>query len=124
MSPDFFEVLQARPLLGRTFLPEDGQPGRSNVVVLTYGMWQRRYGSDPNIVGRQISMNQRPYTVIGVLPAAFDFSIPGYFQPKELYLPAVLKRDESQRGNNYLRVIARVKAWGPGGAGASGPRRD
>ena len=82
VSADFFDVLQVRPLLGRTFRREDGQPGRSHVVLLTHGMWQRRYGADAQIVGRQISMNQEPYTVIGVLPAWFDFSIPATSNPR------------------------------------------
>jgi len=109
VSPDFFDVLKVHALLGRCFRPEDGQPGKTNVVVLTHGTWQRRYGSDPGIVGRQISMNMQPYSVIGVLPPTFEFSIPGYFQPKELYVPASLKRDEAQRGNSHLRVLARIK---------------
>ncbi|HWC99223.1 MAG TPA: ABC transporter permease [Candidatus Sulfopaludibacter sp.] len=109
VSPEFFDVLGIHALLGRTFAPEDGQPGKNNVVILTHGAWQRRYGSDPLIVGRQIYMNLQPYTVIGVLPASFDFTVPGHVTAKELYLPAVLKRDEQQRGNGYLKVFARLK---------------
>jgi predicted permease len=105
----FFDVLRVRPLLGRTFQPGDDLPGHDTTVVLGYGIWQRRFGSDPAIVGQTISLNTKPYTVIGVLPPDFEFSVPGVFRPAEMWTPAALSRDHDPRRNNYyLRVIARL----------------
>jgi predicted permease len=109
VTADFFKVLRIEPLLGRTFLHEDEQPGGDRVVVLSHGLWQRRFGSDRNIVGQTISLNRKSYTVVGVLPKEFEFSVPGYFKSKELWIPAVLRPDLSQRGNQYLRAIGRLK---------------
>ena len=109
VSPDFFKVLGVRAALGRTFSPEEGRSGRNQVLVLGPGIWRRRFGADRNIVGRILMLNATRYTVIGVLPEGFEFSVPGLFRPAEMWTPAVLIRDDSQRNNNDLRVIARLK---------------
>lgn len=103
----FFDVLKVQPILGRTVTAEDCQTGHDHVVVLSYGLWQQHFGSDANIVGQTIRLDVTPYRVIGVLPKTFDFSIPEYFEPKGLWIPAVL--DNSDRGHKYLSVIARLK---------------
>src|ERR1051326_9237315 len=69
VTADFFNVLRTQAFMGHTFLPKDDQPGNNTVVVLSYGLWQRRFGSDKNIVGQTIQLDSKPYTVIGVLPA-------------------------------------------------------
>jgi putative ABC transport system permease protein len=107
VSPDFFRVLGKRAALGRTFLPEEGRAGRERVLVLGDGIWRRRFGGDRGIVGRTVVFNTVPYTVIGVLPADFEFAIPGVFKPAEAWVPNVLVSDESQRNHNSLKVIAR-----------------
>ena len=109
VTADFFNVLGVQPLIGRTFLPQDDQAGNNTVVVLSHGLWQRRFNSDQSIVGQTIQLDSKPYTVVGVLPADFDFSIPTYFAPAQLWVPIVLRRDKAQRTNNYLRVIGRLK---------------
>jgi putative ABC transport system permease protein len=109
VSLDFFNVLGAEPLKGRLFLPGDDQPGGNRVIVLSHGFWRRQFSSDPNIVGQTVLIEARPHVVIGVLPADFEFSIPGSFAPAEMWIPAVLRRDNALRGTNYLRVIARLK---------------
>ncbi len=109
VTADFFNVLGTQAFMGHTFLPKDDQPGNNTVVVLSYGLWQRRFGSDKNIVGQTIQLDSKPYTVIGVLPADFEFSIPTYFAPAQLFVPIVLRRDNEQRSNAYMRVIARLK---------------
>ena len=110
VTTEFFDLLQVRPILGRSFLTEEGHPGRDHVVILSYGAWRRRFGSDPGLVGRTVSLNATPYQVIGVLPADFDFTVPRYFRsPAELWLPQLLTRDDSKRGYNYLKVLARLK---------------
>ncbi|HSS19161.1 MAG TPA: ABC transporter permease [Pyrinomonadaceae bacterium] len=74
-SANFFSVLGVEPVLGRTFQPGEDKPGAQRVVVLTYGMWQRRFGGDPGIVGQSLTVNGDPYTVIGVLPSSFQFAL-------------------------------------------------
>jgi putative ABC transport system permease protein len=109
VTAGFFKALGVQPALGRAFLPQEDQTGRNNVVILGYGLWQRRFGSDPKILGRNILLDAKPYTVVGVLSRSFDFSIPGYYSPKELWVPAVLIRDDSLRNDNFLKVIARLR---------------
>jgi putative ABC transport system permease protein len=109
-TADFFRVLGVEPVLGRTFLPEEERLGRDHVVVLGYNVWRQRFGSDPNIVGQTIHLDAEPYTVVGVLPSQFQFSISDYYRPRDLWIPLVLPRSESQRGKNYLNVIARLKS--------------
>ena len=109
VTAEFFDVLAVQPILGRAFLPEDAQVGQDHVVVMNYSLWQRRFGSDPNIIGQIIRLDASPYTVIGVLPQSFDFSIPEYFDSRDLWVPSVLPLDNSGRGDKYLSVIARLK---------------
>jgi predicted permease len=72
VSANYFDVLGVRPVMGRFFLPgEDTKPGGNNVVVLSYSLWVNKFGSDPNIVGKVITLNATPYTVIGVSPRGF-----------------------------------------------------
>ncbi len=71
VSPEYFRVFGAQPLVGRTFIPEDDRETGSNVVVLSYGLWQRRFGGDPAVVGRTAILEGAAYTIIGVMPAEF-----------------------------------------------------
>src|SRR5262249_10440679 len=109
VTREFFDVLAVQRILGRTFLLQETQTGREHVAVLSYGLWQRRFGSDPSIIGQTIRLDATPYTIIGVLPQGFDFTIPDFFQSRDLWVPDVLPRDNSERGNKYLSVIARLK---------------
>src|SRR5919205_1889310 len=77
VTHEFFAVFGIRPLLGRTFLPEEDAPGREQVVVLSHGLWTSRFGGDRAVVGRQIELSGRPYTVVGVMPPTFDPSLSG-----------------------------------------------
>jgi hypothetical protein len=72
VSPGLFSLLGVGPLLGRDFRPEEDRPG-TDVAVLSWGLWQSRYGGDRSIVGRTVTLDRRPYTVIGVMPAGFEF---------------------------------------------------
>jgi hypothetical protein len=71
--PSLFDVLQAAPLLGRTFVPEDGVKGHDQVAILTYPLWQSLFHGDPNVIGKTIRLADTPREVIGVLPVAFHF---------------------------------------------------
>jgi predicted permease len=84
VSANFFDVLGVKPLLGRSFTPEDERQGGDAVLMLSYKYWQRSYNGDPNIVGRVFRMNNRPHTVIGVLPP-----IPEYPSESDVYMPTV-----------------------------------
>jgi len=82
VSAEFFRLFGARVVAGRTFSAEEDRPGGPPVVVLSGGLWQRRFGSDPNLVRRSIDLGGEPYTVIGVLDASFKSD-----PPAEIYLP-------------------------------------
>jgi putative ABC transport system permease protein len=105
VSDGFFKILGAHPLFGRTFLPEEHQPGRGQVVVLSYGLWQRRFGADQNLMGQQLNLNGRPHTVVGVMPPEFQFPA-----EREIWAPRPPRpSDQQNRGSTYLNVIARLK---------------
>jgi putative ABC transport system permease protein len=111
VSPDFFSVLRAQPLLGRIFSPEENAAGRGNIVVLSHGLWQTHFGSNPNIVGQAISLNNQSYTVVGIMPAKFGFptSSDPKFQPQMWTPLAWTDEDRAVRGNHNYFVIARLK---------------
>src|SRR5262245_62064747 len=109
MSANGLQIFRARPLLGRVFAPDEDQPGKDKVIVLTHGLWQRRFGRQMNIPGRTIQLNDESYTVIGVLPPRF---LPwGY---AEFVIPrAIAPGDVNQRTANFLQVIGRLKPGVP-----------
>jgi putative ABC transport system permease protein len=105
VSSRFFQTLSVQPLMGRVLLPEEDQPGRSNVVVLSYRFWREHLGSNREIVGRDIAMDGRNYLVAGVMPPNFRF--PDYAQ---MWTPmAWSDKDRAVRGEHHYVVIARLK---------------
>src|SRR5467141_4733675 len=92
ISSSVFPMLGAEPMLGRTFTGGEDAPGQ-NVVILSYGLWQRRFGADSGIIGRNLELNRQPYTVIGVMPKAFNFPLrgPQGSEPAELWVPWLLR---------------------------------
>jgi putative ABC transport system permease protein len=107
----YFKILGGKPLLGRVFLPEEQIDGKDDEVILSYGLWQRRFGADPQIVGKTILINARPHTVVGVMPADFrslPFSILDG-PAAQLYRPVGENYQESERASRHLRAIARLK---------------
>jgi putative ABC transport system permease protein len=106
----YFALMGAQPLLGRGFLPEEQTDGKDQVVVLGYGLWQRRFGGDPGIVGRQITVRQQPYTVVGVMPKDFPALPPSLVtNGAQFYRPVAEKHDDKERTSRHLRAIARLK---------------
>jgi putative ABC transport system permease protein len=102
----FFSLLGVRPPLGRDFRPEDDMPGAHRVVILSHSLWQTRYGADPNVLGREILLSGEKYSVIGVLPARFQF----LDKDTKLWIPAAFTNEElTRRGNHYLRVVGRLR---------------
>jgi len=86
VSANFFSLLGVQPVLGRLFAPGDDEIGRAPLVVLGGGFWARKFGSDPGMIGRSITLDGRDYTVIGVIPASFDLAFGG-FLPEDIYIP-------------------------------------
>ncbi len=98
----FFETLGVKPMLGRSFLPEEEVPGRAPVVIVSHAIWQNHLGADPHVVGTTIRLNGKNHTVIGVLRADFKFPY-----PSDILFP--LELNPNQRSNAWLSVIARLK---------------
>src|SRR5271168_2893961 len=90
VSPDFFSMLGVAPLRGRSFLASEMQPGQDRVAVLSYGVWRDTFGSDPRAIGRTVTLDDKPYTIVGVMPPAFDFP-----NETKLWTPLVLTDKES-----------------------------
>jgi putative ABC transport system permease protein len=105
VSTNLFSTLGVTPILGRTFTDEEDTPEHDNVAILSYGLWQSRYGADPNIVGQTITLDGDPFAVVGVMPAGFRF-------PKEtdLWTPLALRPNQIvQREAHWLKVVARIR---------------
>ncbi|MGH9792891.1 MAG: ABC transporter permease, partial [Candidatus Acidiferrales bacterium] len=103
VSHDFFPLLGAQPALGRNFLPEEDAAGASTrVVLITHGLWQRRFGADPAIVGKTIRLNELQYTVVGVLPPDFRWGA------NDLFMPLMADRNQN-RSDHRLSVYGRLK---------------
>ena len=113
VSSNFFSLLGVRFTLGRNFLPEEDRPGQNRVAILSYRIWQERFGADRDIAGKHITLNDNSYTVVGVLPADFQFaSNAADFQARsqaDIWVPIALDPQKLQRGTHPLRVIARLK---------------
>ncbi|HEY6292992.1 MAG TPA: ABC transporter permease [Terriglobia bacterium] len=84
VSASFFSVLGFEPFLGRTFLPEEATSGKDHEVVLSYGLWKRRYGGDPALVGRTITIDGQAFAVVGVMPRQFQWQL---WAPSQLWVP-------------------------------------
>src|SRR5262245_35822778 len=103
VSAGFFETLGVMPQLGRGFLPGEDKPGAEAVVVLSHGIWQQKFGAAPDIIGKQVTINTRPSTVIGVMP-------PGFNYPDEARLWTALTLDpQANRHAYFINVLARIK---------------
>ncbi len=104
MTPGFFRMTGTPMFLGRDFLPEEGEPGRDRVVVMTHRLWSDYFGADRGIIGRQIRMNGEPYTVVGVTPPGMRDR-----QPSQLMLPLALRPEQINRQGRSLLVMGRLK---------------
>jgi putative ABC transport system permease protein len=104
VTASFFQTVGVGPAFGRALTPQDEAAGSEPVVVLSHGLWQRRFGANPNIVGSKFMMSGRSVTVVGVMPAGFDY--PGRAQ---VWSPMKLDADDERRDNRYLQVVGRLK---------------
>ena len=110
VSHDFFDVLGIRPILGRTFVAHDDQAGAEAVLVVSHSYWQKAFGGDPRIVGKVFQMNDRPHTVIGVLPA-----VPMYPQENDVYMSVSacpFRAAAEQRVHQNRRAFAALTVFG------------
>ncbi len=106
VTPGFFEALGVKAARGRTFLPEENQPGHEHVVVLKNSFWRQHLAGDPHIVGKTITLNRKVFTVVGVMPVDFNYPYNG----GEMWTPLVIdQKDQHDRGSHYLRVIGLLK---------------
>ena len=105
MTANLFPLLGVSPILGRNFSAEEDRPGGPRVVLIGYGLWQRRFGGDSSIVGREIWLNNEKYAVVGVMPRGVMFP-----EKSQIWVPLALSpRQLAERNNHYLRVFARLK---------------
>ena len=104
---NFFDALGSKPILGRTFTPDDDRSGAQHVVVLGEGLWQARYARDPKIIGRNITVGGEEYTVIGVMPSTFQFPLMGI---ANLWTPlALTNKQRADRDRSWLPAFGRLK---------------
>src|SRR5262249_35711535 len=106
VSASLFSVLRVKPEIGRTFNADENTPGKTNVVVLSHALWEQRFGSDPGVIGRMITLDGVSKEVVGVMPQGFD-----YPDRRQLWQP--IEYDEAfvtkQRGAWFLQTVARLK---------------
>jgi putative ABC transport system permease protein len=106
VSANLFSLLGVEPQIGRTFTATEDQPGSNRVVLLSYALWQRRFGGDSGIVGKPLNLNGETYTVVGVMPARFQFPS----SDDQIWTPiAFTAEDAANRNRHYLQVVARMK---------------
>ena len=108
VTANYFTVLGVRPALGRTFTPDEDQPGRATVVVLSDGLWKRRYGGDPALVGHDITINRQQFTVIGIMPPGFYFTTP-FGDRAEVWFAGLDLTTPADRTWHDFLAIARLK---------------
>src|SRR2546421_8043150 len=107
VSWNFFDTLGARPVLGRTFTPDDDRSGAPHVAILSQGLWQGRYAGDPKIIGRNIAIGGEAYTVVGVMPGTFQFPLMGL---ANLWTPLALTDKQcADRGSTWLPAFCRLR---------------
>ncbi|MEW6212173.1 MAG: ABC transporter permease, partial [Acidobacteriota bacterium] len=106
----YFSIMRGAPVLGRVFSPEEQIDGNDLVIILGYGLWQRRFSGDPNIVGSAITLSGRSYTIVGVMPADFR-PLPASLvdHRAEFYRPVGENYDNEERSSRHLRAIARLR---------------
>jgi predicted permease len=111
VTSDFFSILEVKPLLGRIFTPDDGKRGAAPVVIISENLWRSRFGADPKILGSSITLEKRPFTVVGVMPASFR--PPPFTEGRETWIPVaqdpLFSGFMTRRGGHWLVVLARMK---------------
>ena len=104
VTTDFFPLFRTNAAKGRTLVADDSQKGREPVAVLGYGLWQRRFGADRNVIGTKVTISGKSTTIVGVMPPGFD-----YPAQSEVWVPFPLDPAAERRDNRFVSVIARLK---------------
>jgi putative ABC transport system permease protein len=111
-TPSMLPLLGVHPALGRSFAREEGQPGRNHEAILSYGLWQRRFGGDAHVLGKTARLDGAPYTVVGVMPRGFQLYVQHQAiigEPPQLWVPLAFPASARQPGGRYMMAIARLK---------------
>ena len=111
VTTNFFQVLGVQPMLGRSFLPESETPGSPFTAIISHELWHRQFGSDPNLIGKSLTLNAHQVEVIGVMPPGFALQFPINMQV-DMWVPFVIDAadpDYHDRGNNFLYTVGRLK---------------
>jgi putative ABC transport system permease protein len=111
-TPELFQVLGVEPSIGRRITEDDARAGAPAVAVLSYGLWQRRFGGDPRLVGKPIMLNSEPFTVVGILPEGFQWHIrkrSGTGKPAEIWTVLDMPTEGSGARGRFLSTVARLK---------------
>ena len=109
VTPDFFRVMGVQPSLGRAFTADEFAPGREHAIVLSQRLWKRRFGGSPAIVGSEVTVNGKPYTIAGVMPADFEYPGRRYELWTPLPSPRTAELPPINRGSHYLQIVGRLK---------------
>ncbi|HKC87047.1 MAG TPA: ABC transporter permease, partial [Blastocatellia bacterium] len=111
VSASLFTVLGVKPIVGRTFLAEEDRPGANRVAVISYGLWQRRFGADPGLIGKTIQVDGESHVVVGVMPPGFKFHwlVTGRGFENEIWIPHGPPDELQDRGSHNFGVVARLK---------------
>src|ERR1044072_9260979 len=105
VTAGFFSVFGVQPALGRTFVPEDDKGWPQTVAIISQGLWKRRFGSDPAIVGKQVQISSSPLTIIGVMPSGFE-----YPEQTQVWVPSAVNLRDDPRDNRVWSAIARLNS--------------
>lgn len=109
-TASLLQLLGVAPLQGRLFVEEEEVEGNEHVLILSFGLWQRQFGGEADVVGRKISVNGEPFEIIGIMPEHFEFPTPwGGRDNSELWMPLVLTREDEARGSHWLGAVARLE---------------
>lgn len=106
VSADYFDMLRTKPVIGRSFYPDEEAPGREHVAILTHRFWEQRFDSDPTVLGSTVSLNQEPYTIVGVLPSVNSFERGS----ADLWIPLAFRPEQMQPGLQFFGVWARLRS--------------
>jgi putative ABC transport system permease protein len=105
VTPNFFDTIGVKPMMGRAFLPDEDEPGRNQVMILSYALWQQRYAADPNVLNRVVKVDGKSYNIVGVMNKGFDFPMPA-----EAWVPLTISTaDRQRRDGRWLWVLGRLK---------------
>jgi len=108
VTTNLFEVLGVQPAAGRAFVPEEEKPESPRTVIVSHGLWQRRFGSDPDLVGKTLALNGNQVAVVGIMPRGFEFQFPTTRQV-EMWMPMRIAPANTDRQSHYLYVVGRLK---------------